>query len=535
MSYQTRNFNTQQSGNTKPIWSAAGIRQMPIDPFIDGKVSNGSILFWDRGNQYWTVVDKNVKRLTCYGQYLIWDGTTWIIVGDENVKLGCQSGKFNQGSYSVAIGNDAGYCNQNSNSVAIGLRAGYSNQGEFSVALGSCSGETKQGNFAVSIGYGAGSFTQNDYAISIGNFAGITKQGANSISIGRLAGAGTQNDECIAIGYQSGYSLQGTGAIALGQNSGKLNQGERSISLGENAGEDSQGNYSFASGVRAGNTTQGISSIALGYYSGELDQGNSSISIGSFAGRQTQGDLAIAIGYAAGNVSQGDTAISIGKEAGFFSQGANSIAIGPLAGYTGQHPNTIILSATGGALNSDKTGALFVNPIALRGTGTNEVLYYDSGNSEVFRGPQGFQNYASGFFSNFINTSTGPTGSGPYSGPFVSPFDIITTERVIYNNIANNFIIQKTGKYLINWTVQAGLEPNPSTDFGYIDFYLRVNGFQTLPTLVIQLQSSSAMIRSGANTCILSLNSGDYLDIWTSVFTGPAGWIFATSITIQQL
>ena len=40
MSYQTRNFNTQQSGNTKPIWSAAGIRQMPIDPFIDGKVSS---------------------------------------------------------------------------------------------------------------------------------------------------------------------------------------------------------------------------------------------------------------------------------------------------------------------------------------------------------------------------------------------------------------------------------------------------------------------------------------------------------------
>ena len=453
MSYQTRNFNTQQSGNTKPIWSAAGIRQMPIDPFIDGKVSNGSILFWDRGNQYWTVVDKNVKRLTCYGQYLIWDGTTWIIVGDENVKLGCQSGKFNQGSYSVAIGNDAGYCNQNSNSVAIGLRAGYSNQGEFSVALGSCSGETKQGNFAVSIGYGAGSFTQNDYAISIGNFAGITKQGANSISIGRLAGAGTQNDECIAIGYQSGYSLQGTGAIALGQNSGKLNQGERSISLGENAGEDSQGNYSFASGVRAGNTTQGISSIALGYYSGELDQGNSSISIGSFAGRQTQGDLAIAIGYAAGNVSQGDTAISIGKEAGFFSQGANSIAIGPLAGYTGQHPNTIILSATGGALNSDKTGALFVNPIALRATGTNEVLYYDSGNSEVFRGPG---NSPATNFAAVLATGTNqpisvtPTLTTIDFNKTTNMIDSVLIDGWTYDPITKYFNCPKTGKYLVN-------------------------------------------------------------------------------------
>jgi hypothetical protein len=393
MSYQNRNFNTQQSGNIKPIWNAAGIRQLPIDPFIDGKVSNGSILFWDRGNQYWTVIDKNVKRLTCYGQYLIWDGTTWIIVGDENVKLGCQSGKFSQGTYSVAIGNDAGYCNQNSNSVAIGLRAGYSNQGSNSLALGNCSGETKQGNFAVSIGYGAGAFTQNDYAISIGNFAGITKQGANSISIGRLAGAGTQNDGCIAIGYGAGYSLQGTGAMAFGKDAGKSSQGTNSIALGQSAGEIEQGPYSFAAGLRAGNLSQGNDSVALGFYAGESNQGNSSIAIGSFAANVSQNDTAIAIGYSAGSVSQGNNSISIGKEAGYFSQGSDSIAIGPLAGYTGQHPNTIILSATGGALNSDKTGALFVNPIALRATGTNEVLYYDSGNNEVFRASNFPQNY----------------------------------------------------------------------------------------------------------------------------------------------
>ena len=503
MSYQTRNFNTQQSGNTKPIWSAAGIRQMPIDPFIDGKVSNGSVLYWDRTNQYWTVTDKNVKRLTCYGQYLIWDGTTWIIVGDQNVRLGCESGKINQGNNSVAIGTSSGYVSQGSNAVAIGLLAGECNQDQGSVA----------------IGQNAAQYYQKQFAVAIGDFAGQSAQGNRAIAIGALSGTISQQDYSIAIGNEAGSNYQRSNAIAIGVEAGQRNQQREAIAIGIIAGKNNQGSDAIAIGAVAGYTNQGTQAISIGYYAGETNQGQNSISVG----------------WGAGGSNQGANSIAIGTSAGYALQGTGCVAIGYQAGFTGQHANTIILSATGGALNSDKTGALFVNPIALRGTGTNEVLYYDSGNSEVFRGPQGFQNYASGFFSNFINTSTGPTGSGPYSGPFVSPFDIITTERVIYNNIANNFIIQKTGKYLINWTVQAGLEPNPSTDFGYIDFYLRVNGFQTLPTLVIQLQSSSAMIRSGANTCILSLNSGDYLDIWTSVFTGPAGWIFATSITIQQL
>ena len=140
MSFQNRNFNAQQSGNIKPIWGAGGIRQMPIDPLIDGKVSNGSILYWSRTDGYWTVLDKNVKKLTCYGQYLIWDGNNWIIVGDTNVRLGCQSGRYNQGTASVAIGIDAGFSGQGDYSIALGYQAGYTGQGDSSISIGGLAG-----------------------------------------------------------------------------------------------------------------------------------------------------------------------------------------------------------------------------------------------------------------------------------------------------------------------------------------------------------------------------------------------------------
>jgi len=261
MSFQNRNFNTQQSGGTKVNWFASSIRQLPIDPFIDGKVTDGSILYWSKPNQYWTALDKNVKRLTCYGQYLIWDGTTWIIVGDQNVRLGCESGKFNQGSNAVAIGNNAGYYNQGENGIAIGYQAGYTgqasetisigseagssnqgnnsigiglrggflNQGSNSVALGNCSGETKQGNFAISVGFGAGASAQNDNAIAIGRFAGLQSQSVDAISIGRLSGFSFQKEKAIAIGYQAGYRNQGSNSIAIGPDAGYTGQHPNTI------------------------------------------------------------------------------------------------------------------------------------------------------------------------------------------------------------------------------------------------------------------------------------------------------------------
>jgi hypothetical protein len=400
MSFQNRNFNTQQSGGTKVNWFASSIRQLPIDPFIDGKVTDGSILYWSKPNQYWTALDKNVKRLTCYGQYLIWDGTTWIIVGDQNVRLGCESGKFNQGSNAVAIGNNAGYYNQGENGIAIGYQAGYTGQASETISIGSEAGSSNQGNNSIGIGLRGGFLNQGSNSVALGNCSGETKQGNFAISVGFGAGASAQNDNAIAIGRFAGLQSQSVDAISIGRLSG----------------------FSF------------------------------------------QKEKAIAIGY----------------QAGYRNQGSNSIAIGPDAGYTGQHSNSIILSATGGALNSDKTGALFVNPISLRATGTNEVLYYDSGNSEIFRASNFPQNYPVAIYTPFVDGSSRQRAeNGDVTNleftKYIDGIDGVIIKGWTYDPTSTYLTCPDNGLYIITCTVNYDPPENELGSSGNLKIYFTVD------------------------------------------------------------
>jgi hypothetical protein len=204
---------------------------------------------------------------------------------------------------------------------------------------------------------------------------------STTMAIGSNVGI-SQSDNAIAIGYNSGIS-QSAGAVAIGESAGGSSQGINSVAIGVSAGFGQN-----IGGVAIGNNAgfnQQLHGIAIGSAAG-LVQSQYSIAIGSESGG-TQGDSAIAIGRYAGNSSQQQNAIAIGSGAGQ-SQQLNTIAIGADAGSLYQSTNTIILNASGSALNTTQSNALYIAPIASRDTyATFSTLFYDNDTKEVFAGP----------------------------------------------------------------------------------------------------------------------------------------------------
>jgi len=130
------------------------------------------------------------------GNYIVYDGSTFIVNNTNRLYLGINSGFSNQNSFSIAIGVSAGSYNQNIGGIAIGYQAGYTNIYD--------------------------SFSSND-----------------NIAIGSYAGNLNQNPNCIAIGYEAGKNNQKYGAISIGLQAGYKNQGKYSIAIGAyTAGDD---------------------------------------------------------------------------------------------------------------------------------------------------------------------------------------------------------------------------------------------------------------------------------------------------------
>lgn len=215
--------------------------------------------------------------------------------------------------------------------------------------------------------------------------------GFSTISLGDLAGAGAtrgnggvaQGESAIALGAVAGYTSQGTYATAIGYMAGTSTQGAYAIGMGYQAASNSQGLYSVAIGYQAGLSNQGTNAVAVGPNSGSLQQAANTVAVGTQAGQTTQGAGAVAIGYTAALMNQATNAIAVGNAAGITNQGANSIAIGYAAGQTNQHINTTVLNASGLALNTTTTAAIYVNPIRNDPTVMNSFLQYNTVTKEV--------------------------------------------------------------------------------------------------------------------------------------------------------
>jgi len=169
-----------------------------------------------------------------YGDYLYWTGAEWKTESNQ-IHLGANAGRYNQGRYAIALGQSSGTNYQSKNAIAIGFEAGNFYQSTNAIAIGANSGLTTQGENAIAIGQNAGNNTQGSYAIAIGYGSGIDHQGANAIAIGQNVGNDTQGLNSIAIGQNAGCYNQGTNSIAIGQNVGIWQQANNSIIIGQNA------------------------------------------------------------------------------------------------------------------------------------------------------------------------------------------------------------------------------------------------------------------------------------------------------------
>lgn len=272
---------------------------------------------------------------------------------------------------SAVTGPSLGYYNIKANVDALEL----SSEGNINLL-----GRLANTSTSIQIGFQSGLTGQQANTIAIGTNAGQTNQGTNSIAIGSFALGQEQFTNSVSVGCYVAKQTQGIGAVAVGQNAGRI-QLASAVAVGQNAGAVTQGTQSVAVGYFAGNQSQGNSSIAIGWGAGQQSQGVRSVAIGLSTANTSQSSDSIAIGNNAGFSTQGNTAIAIGYQAGYTGQGVNSIAIGNSAGSTGQNANTIILNASGQALTSDRSDALFIAPI--RNTGTASQLYYDPTSKEV--------------------------------------------------------------------------------------------------------------------------------------------------------
>ena len=174
------------------------------------------------------------------------------------------------------------------------------------------------------------------------------------------------NDTTIALGQTNTVPALSTSAVAIGY---QANVGVGSVAIGNKAGQG-----------------LGMSTVSIGTNTGRNLQGNYSVAIGINAG-ETQGSDCVAVGHGAGNANQQMGSVAVGVGAGNTGQGSYAVAIGPGAGQTNQHARTICLSASTGALNTDRTDALFIQPIRNTTTTPTNVLTYNTATKEVTYGP----------------------------------------------------------------------------------------------------------------------------------------------------
>ena len=437
----------------------------------------------------------SVPSGTNYGDYLIWNGTTYI-VGSQNIALGGNAGCNAQGTSAVALGANAGRSGQGAYSIAIGASAGVNSQPPRSIILNASGsavnaggagfyvapvrnaqgpnsiyfdpatseltyGVTPSGGSGTTLPPGTytgdylywsnGAYQSGSSNITIGASAGVTNQGANSVAIGVYSGSTNQSGDAVSIGYHTdatyvGQQNQGYSSVAIGRVSGQANQGPFNVAIGDGAGYVNQSGHAVAVGFHAGLSGQGYGSIAIGNEAGITNQTENSIAIGSLAGYSSQGGVATAIGYSAGQ----------------YNQGTAAIAIGYLAATANQHDFSIVINAANGALQTQRTNACYIAPI--RSDTTTSGLYnltYNTTTCEVTT-----TNYA-GSTSVFLTVSGDTTLRNAAAGQFAQPtFTIPTTtpNTFVYLNAQNQAVFGVAGNYQItiwmtNNPVFAGATP----------------------------------------------------------------------------
>ena len=200
--------------------------------------------------------------------------------------------------------------------------------------------------------------------VKIGSNAGLNNAVIGNIAIGNLAGNNIISSSSINIGTSSGGTGQSNNCISIGTNAGACNLGNRGIT-----------NNAIAIGGSAGQTGLGGRGVCIGNSAGSLNAAPGCINIGQQAGQSNQqGENCIAIGRNCADVNQGGNSIAFGACNVRNNFTANSIAFGVSS--VVQNASNIMFNATGSAMTSDTSSALFVKPISsIADVSTNFLVY----------------------------------------------------------------------------------------------------------------------------------------------------------------
>lgn len=225
-------------------------------------------------------------RGACTGDYLVYNGTTWVLGSSQDsssVFLGCGAGQFSSRSAlveSVAVGVVAGNnfgAQSGTRLVSVGYNAGYQNQGTGTVAIGysaaSGAGDSVSiGEGTVAIGRNAVADTTQEGVVAIGDGAAAGFMYVGSIGLGRNVAADGAGEGSIVIGAGAGASFTNDGAIVIGAGAGAAEIGANSIVIGPGAGPTAIGsNYIVLDTALAGGVTTFDGSTA-GFYVNPIRQ-----------------------------------------------------------------------------------------------------------------------------------------------------------------------------------------------------------------------------------------------------------------------
>ena len=383
---------------------------------------NGNIFVGDRAGRANTSGASNhfigreagLNNTTGYGNYFLGRGAGISnTTGHSNMFFGLLTGGNNEtGNRNIFIGANTGLNNgpNSHENIFIGMEAGRENQGSNNIFLGSNSGRLNtDGLYNVFIGNQSGySNTTANANTSIGHQAGRNfTTGINNTNLGYRAGYGDPTNNATGnsntniggdtgyflttgrdnsfVGYRAGYRnttgyrnaffgfLAGSGNTTgvnntlLGANTATgLTTGSNNTYIGYASGPNiasTGGSNTTLGGGTAGSLTTGSNNTFLGHNAGNATtEGAFNVAIGKEASRfNTTGTGNISLGYRAGGVTTGNRNIVIGYRSHVASTANNQLNIGNLIYGTGVNTgteNTVSTGSIGLGTANPKTNAI---------------------------------------------------------------------------------------------------------------------------------------------------------------------------------
>jgi len=255
--------------------------------------------------------------------------------------------------------------NDGNNNTKVGTNSGLNYTGINQSAFGYNAGLNSSGDNQTVVGYQAGQSNTATSQSAFGRDSGRINTGINQSAFGRESGSNNSGDNQSVLGSLAGFSNTGDNQTAVGRESGRDNTGGSQSAFGYAAGLSNTGGSQSAFGVSAGRSNTGTNQSAFGRDSGYLNTGDNQSAFGYFAGRNNTGTNQSAFGRSAGRSNTGDNNSNFGYNAGYYLSDSTTVNTAS--------SNSVFLGAFTKALSASQTNQIVIGYNAT-GVGANSVV-----------------------------------------------------------------------------------------------------------------------------------------------------------------